>query len=99
MVIRTGTDEKGKWITEERNVLEDYKKLFGREPPNPVAFGFLIDGDDTKGKSWGDYDHFKVQPKLSELVQVSAALAPVVANSDVKKEEPKKAPVAAPVKK
>jgi hypothetical protein len=33
VVVRSGSSELGKWITESRNVYEDYKKLFGAEPP------------------------------------------------------------------
>lgn len=32
IVVRSGPDDTGKWITETRNVYDDYKKLFGREP-------------------------------------------------------------------
>jgi len=33
VVMRSGTAELGKWITETRNVYDDYKKLYGSEPP------------------------------------------------------------------
>ncbi len=36
VVVRSGAAETGTWITESRNVYEDYKKFFGKEPP-PVA--------------------------------------------------------------
>ncbi|HEX9020178.1 MAG TPA: DUF3047 domain-containing protein [Nitrospirota bacterium] len=36
VVVRSGAAGTGKWITETRNVYEDYKKLFGEEPP-PVS--------------------------------------------------------------
>src|SRR3989304_6424890 len=32
VVVRSGEGEKGKWITETRNVAEDYRKLFGAAP-------------------------------------------------------------------
>jgi hypothetical protein len=32
VVVRSGPAELGKWITETRNVYEDYKKLYGDEP-------------------------------------------------------------------
>jgi len=32
VVVRSGTADLGKWITESRNVYDDYKKLFGEEP-------------------------------------------------------------------
>ncbi len=36
VVVRSGPSGMGKWTTETRNVYEDYKKLFGDEPP-PVS--------------------------------------------------------------
>jgi len=33
VVVRSGPDDAGRWITETRNVWEDYKSLFGDEPP------------------------------------------------------------------
>jgi hypothetical protein len=36
VVVRSGADGTGKWLTETRNVYEDYKKLFGEEP-QPVS--------------------------------------------------------------
>jgi len=36
VVVRSGPAELGKWVVETRNVYEDYKKLYGEEPP-PVA--------------------------------------------------------------
>jgi hypothetical protein len=36
VVVQSGPAGTGKWITETRNVYDDYKKLFGDEPP-PVS--------------------------------------------------------------
>ena len=33
VVVRSGPGDTGKWMTETRNVYEDYKKLFNKEPP------------------------------------------------------------------
>lgn len=33
LVVRSGPDQAGRWITETRNVMEDYKTLYGDEPP------------------------------------------------------------------
>lgn len=42
MVIRTGPAELGKWLTETRNVYEDYKKLYGDGDKKPVVAGMRI---------------------------------------------------------
>ena len=32
VVVRSGTADLGKWLTERRNVVEDFKKIYGDEP-------------------------------------------------------------------
>lgn len=51
IVLRSGPGELGKWITERRNVREDFKKLYGEEPENPAALSISIDSNDTKSHS------------------------------------------------
>ena len=47
VVVRSGPAELGKWITETRNVYEDYKKLFGSEPPAVEGFRLQINSQHT----------------------------------------------------
>jgi len=47
VVMRSGTAETGKWITERRNVVEDYQKIYGAQPDNPGYISIAIDSDDT----------------------------------------------------
>ena len=49
VVIRSGPEELGKWITERRNVREDFRKVYGDDPDNPGIISFGIDSDDVKG--------------------------------------------------
>jgi hypothetical protein len=42
VVVRSGPAEMGKWITETRNVYEDYKKLYGDDDKSPVVSGMRI---------------------------------------------------------
>jgi hypothetical protein len=37
IVVRSGSADLGKWITETRNVLEDFKKIYGEEPGEPAG--------------------------------------------------------------
>ncbi len=55
IVVRSGTAEQGKWMTETRNVREDFVSLFHRTAPDPVAIGFLTDANDTHSVAEGDY--------------------------------------------
>ena len=47
IVVRSGVDDLGKWITERRNVLEDYRRVFGTEAPKVGGIALMIDTDDT----------------------------------------------------
>jgi hypothetical protein len=38
VVMQSGPAELGKWVTETRNVYNDYKKLYGSEPPPVKGF-------------------------------------------------------------
>ena len=50
--MRSGEDGVGQWITEARNVHEDYKKIYG-EPPGEEAqvVSVTIDSDDTRSRA------------------------------------------------
>ena len=51
VVLRSGADELGKWITERRNVVEDFRRIYGEAPGNPTALSFAIDSDDTRSSA------------------------------------------------
>ena len=49
IVVRSGPAELGKWLTESRNVLEDYKKIYGEAPSEEIGgISILIDSNDTR---------------------------------------------------
>ncbi len=48
VVLRSGPAEVGKWITERRNVYEDYKKLYGSEPPMVNGVRLQINSQHTE---------------------------------------------------
>jgi len=47
VVIRSGSQDLGKWLTERRDVAEDYAKIFGEAPEDPSAITISIDSNDT----------------------------------------------------
>jgi Protein of unknown function (DUF3047) len=51
VVLRSGRGELGKLITERRNVVEDFRKIYGEAPDNPTALSLSIDSDDTASSS------------------------------------------------
>ena len=51
IVLRSGAGELGKWITERRNVVEDFRKIYGEAPDKPNALSLGIDSDDTRSSA------------------------------------------------
>ena len=57
VVVESGDDKTGRWVTFERNIVEDYRRLFGDDPPGtPLAILILSDGDSTGSYVKADYD-------------------------------------------
>lgn len=57
VVVASGTKDLGKWITFERNIVDDYNRFFrGAVPKRPVAILILSDADDTGSFTQADYD-------------------------------------------
>ena len=54
IVVRSGPRETGRWISETRNVHDDYVKLFGHEPPNIGGIRIQINSQhtETSGESF-----------------------------------------------
>jgi hypothetical protein len=51
IVQEAGPEKLNKWVSEKRNVYEDYKRLFGKEPPNGGGVSLYINTQHTKGKA------------------------------------------------
>ena len=49
VVVRSGSADLGKWVTERRDVRADYKQIYGEDPEDPGGVSFGIDSDDVKG--------------------------------------------------
>jgi len=47
IVMRSGTEYLGTWLTERRNIAEDYAKIFGEPADTPSAITISIDSNDT----------------------------------------------------
>jgi hypothetical protein len=64
IVVQSGRALTGTWITQERNVLSDYARFFGKGEKQPVAQGIAIltDSDNTNSRAVGDYAQFSIHP-------------------------------------
>ena len=47
LAVESGDEKVGQWVSEERNIYEDYVRIFGEEPPKLGAIALLSDTDDT----------------------------------------------------
>ncbi|WNM59573.1 DUF3047 domain-containing protein [Candidatus Nitrospira allomarina] len=51
VVVRSGPSQLGKWFTEERNVLADYRSIFGEEPSILEGMSLVVDSDQPGSKT------------------------------------------------
>lgn len=48
VVVRSGPADLGKWLTEQRDVRADFRKIYGEDPDSPAAVSLSIDSNDTR---------------------------------------------------
>lgn len=47
VVIQSGNENSGNWFTEKRNILEDFREVFGEDPPPVSGITIMTDSDNT----------------------------------------------------
>ena len=47
ILLQKGPEKVNTWITEEVNILEDYKRAFGENPPETASLAIMSDSDNT----------------------------------------------------
>lgn len=55
LVLQSGSARLKQWIHEERNVYQDYQRLFGREPPMITGVAIMTDTDNTQESATAYY--------------------------------------------
>lgn len=53
--VESGPAATGRWITETRNIYEDFKEFFKREPPKVAAIAIMTDSDNTGATASASY--------------------------------------------
>ncbi len=53
IVVQSGTADTGKWVTDTRNIYEDYKKFFNEEPPRIKGVRLQSNTQHTKDTAEG----------------------------------------------
>jgi len=56
-VLQSGNEKVGMWISESQNIVEDYKKSFGENPPRISAIAIMTDTDSTHEMAMGYFSN------------------------------------------
>jgi len=60
IAVESGPERTGQWVEERRNVLSDYRKHFGQDPPKVGAVAIMTDTDNTGEKAVAWYGPIRV---------------------------------------
>jgi hypothetical protein len=63
IVADSGETNVGEWRSEERNLVADYRKAFGEDPPPVKWIGILTDTDNTRKTAAGYYGDIRISAK------------------------------------
>jgi hypothetical protein len=55
IVVESGDTYVGQWMAEERNVYEDYRRAFGKDPPRVSGVAIMTDTDNTQERATAYY--------------------------------------------
>lgn len=64
VAVETGDANAGRWMDEERNVLEDFRRAFGEDPPQAGAVAIMTDTDDTGEEAVAWYGPIRFLPPV-----------------------------------
>src|SRR5260370_10365109 len=66
VVVRSGEADLNKWLTESRNVCQDYKKIYGEEPEEKMeAISIGIDSGETPSPAGADVGRIPLRKSLN----------------------------------
>jgi hypothetical protein len=51
VVLEKGKERVGQWVEESVNILDDYRKAFGKDPPEIAGIAIMSDTDNTGGSA------------------------------------------------
>lgn len=60
LALRSGGDSTGEWVSERRNLVEDYRRLFGQDPPDEALIAVMTDTDQTGEFAQAWYDGIRL---------------------------------------
>ncbi|HYD96574.1 MAG TPA: DUF3047 domain-containing protein [Noviherbaspirillum sp.] len=63
IVVRSGGERAGQWLTETRDLAADFRAAFGEEPPAVVAVALATDTDNTGERATAWYGDIEFLPR------------------------------------
>jgi len=63
IVVQTGTSRLNSWLSEQRNIYEDFKAAFGEEPPHINGIAIMTDTDNTSSKATAYFGDISFHPR------------------------------------
>lgn len=75
IMVESGPENVGKWVTETRNVYEDYRRAFDEEPGKITTIGIITDTDATSQKVeayYGDIAFLPAEPANGKGTEIAS---------------------------
>ena len=61
VAVESGDQMVGQWVSEQRDIREDYRRIFGGEPPKVGAVALMTDTDNTGESAVAYYDDLRIE--------------------------------------
>jgi hypothetical protein len=65
IVVESGESKLNQWVSQERNIYEDYRKAFGQEPPKISGVAIMTDTDNTGESATAYYGDIVFKKSIS----------------------------------
>jgi hypothetical protein len=69
IALRSGNAKANQWIYEKRNIAEDYRRVFGRQPPPVMGIAIMTDTDNTGESATAYFGDIILSKKESTLTR------------------------------
>lgn len=63
LAVESGPSRTGQWVTEQRDILADFRKVFGEDPPEAGAIAIMTDTDNTGADATAWYGEITLSTK------------------------------------
>lgn len=66
VAVQSGEEKVGEWVQESRDVLADYRRIFGEDPPLAGAIAIMTDTDNTGSSAVAWYDDIRLREATAD---------------------------------